>query len=57
MKRGGLKTILLMDKARSKGNRTAQRYSCWLCGKKCVGTADYLLHLQAHKDAIEMQKI
>lgn len=40
------------------GSRTEKKdYSCWLCGKACGNTADYLLHLQAHKDAIERQPI
>jgi hypothetical protein len=38
-------------------NRAGIRYSCWLCNRKCMNMADYLIHLQAHKNAIERQRV
>jgi len=53
-----LKSIQITIRAQSRGTRNvARKYSCWLCDKECGNTAEYLMHLQEHKDAIESQEI
>jgi hypothetical protein len=52
------KSIQIMVSVHGRRNmRTARKYTCWLCDKECGSTADYLYHLQKHKDAIERKKI
>jgi hypothetical protein len=57
MRNSKMKTIQIMVSIHGKARPAAKKYSCWLCDKECRGTADYLYHLQEHKDAIERQKI
>ncbi len=58
MRNSRMKAIQIMVSIHGKGSRqAAKKYSCWLCDKECKSTADYLYHLQEHKDAIERQEI
>ena len=58
MGNASLKSIQITIRAQSRGTRNvARKYSCWLCDKECGNTAEYLMHLQEHKDAIESQEI
>ena len=54
----GANPITLMKTVPNTENKAAEKgYSFWLCGKECKNSVEYLVHLQAHKDAIDMQEI